>query len=65
MLARETVRGLVKIVGHRNCRTDPEDLICYGYDATDLRYTPDAVVFPADAEELVAIVRLANEPAYN
>ncbi len=64
MLARETVRGLVKIVGHRHCRTGPEDLICYGYDATDLRYTPDAVVFPADAEELVAIVRLANETPF-
>jgi glycolate oxidase len=61
MLARETVRKLARIVGHRNCRTDPEDLICYGYDATDLRYIPDAVVFPADAEEVVAIVRLANE----
>ncbi len=64
MLARETVRGLVKIVGHRNCRTDPEDLICYGYDATDLRYTPNAVVFPADADEVVASVRLANETPF-
>ncbi|MGD8531426.1 MAG: FAD-linked oxidase C-terminal domain-containing protein, partial [Syntrophobacterales bacterium] len=38
-----------------------EDLICYGYDATDLRYNPEAVVFPADVQEIVGIVRLANE----
>lgn len=64
MLPRKTIRGLSKIVGRHNCRTDPEDLICYGYDATDLRYAPDAVVFPADAEEVVAIVRLANETPF-
>ena len=61
MLSRETIRELSKIVGRRHCRTDPEDLICYGYDATDLRYNPEAVVFPADVQEIVAIVRLANE----
>ena len=64
MLARETVHGLAKIVGRRNCRTEPEDLICYGYDATDLRYAPDAVVFPADTEQVVAIVQLANETSF-
>ncbi|MGD8504049.1 MAG: FAD-linked oxidase C-terminal domain-containing protein [Syntrophobacterales bacterium] len=61
MLSRETIRELSKIVGRRHCRTDPEDLICYGYDATDLRYNPEAVVFPADVQEIVGIVRLANE----
>ncbi|UCE81967.1 MAG: FAD-binding protein [Deltaproteobacteria bacterium] len=61
MLSRDTIRQLSRIVGRRHCRTDPEDLICYGYDATDLRYNPEAVVFPADVQEIVAIVRLANE----
>lgn len=61
MLSRDTIRQLSRIVGRRHCRTDPEDLICYGYDATDLRYNPEAVVFPVDVQEIVAIVRLANE----
>ncbi len=64
MLSRETIRGLSKIVGRKHCRTDPEDLICYGYDATDLRYAPEAVVFPADVQEIVAIVSLANETPF-
>jgi glycolate oxidase len=64
MLSRDTIRELSRIVGRRHCRTDPEDLICYGYDATDLRFNPEAVVFPADVQETVAIVRLANETPF-
>jgi glycolate oxidase len=64
VLERETIRKLEKIVGRRHCRTDPEDLVCYGYDATGLRYTPEAVVFPADAHEIAAIVKLANETPF-
>jgi glycolate oxidase len=64
MLSRKTIRELSRIVGRRHCRTDPEDLICYGYDATDLRYAPEAVVFPADVNEVVAIIRLANESPF-
>jgi glycolate oxidase len=61
MLSNKTLRQLAKIVGRRRCRTEPEDLLCYGYDATALHYAPEAVVFPRDVEEIGAIVRLANE----
>jgi hypothetical protein len=55
MLTREVIRSLSKIVGGRHCKTGAEDLICYGYDATNLHYSPEAVVFPADAQQVEAI----------
>ncbi|UCG13805.1 MAG: FAD-binding protein [Deltaproteobacteria bacterium] len=64
MLVRETIRKLSAIVGRERCRTDREDLICYGYDATDLHYSPEAVVFAEDVKEIAAIVRLANETPF-
>jgi glycolate oxidase len=64
MLAREVIRKLEGIVGRAQCRTDPEDLVCYGYDATNLRYAPEAVVFPADTRQVAAVVRLANEVSF-
>lgn len=61
MLDRGTARRLQEIVGRSYCRTDPAYLTCYAYDATPLKYRPEAVVFPANAQEVAAIIRLANE----
>lgn len=41
--------------------TAQEDLLCYAYDATNRHCRPDAVVFPADTDQVSAIIRLANE----
>ena len=41
--------------------TSKEDLICYGYDATNLEGPVDLVVFPGTAEEVSEILKLANK----
>jgi len=41
--------------------TDPVDLICYGFDATHQTARPEAVVLPRSADEVAAVLRLANE----
>jgi glycolate oxidase len=49
------------IVGGENLLTSQEDLCCYSFDASKMRFVPEAVVFPADAVEISALVGLANE----
>src|SRR6185369_1582035 len=36
----------------------------YGYDATQMEFLPDAVVHPASAEEVSAVLRLANREGF-
>jgi glycolate oxidase len=40
--------------------TEPEDRLCYAYDATRLTHLPDAVALPHSAKEVVAAVRAAS-----
>ncbi|MEW6674661.1 MAG: FAD-linked oxidase C-terminal domain-containing protein [Nitrospirota bacterium] len=40
---------------------EPEDLICYGFDASGLEASPSAVVWPKDTEDVVKIVKYAYE----
>lgn len=49
------------IVGREHVTTAAEDLLCYAYDATNRHCRPDAVAFPATADEVSNILRLANE----
>lgn len=60
-LSNEITRELESIVGRANCLTDPEDLLCYGCDASKHRYLPDAVLLPGDTTEIASILRLANK----
>lgn len=60
MLSAEIFNELAAIVGSDNLAVDKQDLICYGYDATQMEFLPDAVVHPANAEETAAVLRLAN-----
>lgn len=53
------------IVGKANCSRAEEDLACYAYDATARTYLPDAVLFPGNAGEVSAILRLASEHGIN
>jgi len=48
------------IVGKEHCLSSKEDLICYGYDATNLSHLPDLVVFPKTVEEVSEILTLSN-----
>ena len=60
MLAKRILDELKKIVGADNVATDRQDLICYGYDATQMEFLPDAVVHPGSVDEVAAVLKLAN-----
>src|ERR1700752_1570817 len=60
MLSPGVLERLREIVGADNVATNTQDLICYGYDATQMEFLPDAVVHPATSEEVSRIVTLAN-----
>jgi glycolate oxidase len=60
MLDSAIIQELAAIVGADNILTEKQDLICYSYDATQMEFLPDAVVHPANAGEVSAVLRLAN-----
>ncbi len=41
--------------------TAPEDLVCYGFDACGIDELPSAVLWPERTEEIVRIMKYANE----
>lgn len=55
---------LTEIVGKKHLVTDREGRTCYGYDATNLLFLPDAVVFPDTATEISEILKLANDQGF-
>lgn len=60
-LPAEVLDGLRAAVGDANVRTSPGELAVYSRDATPLfQHHPDAVVFPASADEVAAVLRLAT-----
>jgi glycolate oxidase len=61
MILDHVIHELEAIVGQENVLSIPEDRWTYAYDATDLAHLPDLVVFPGSAEEIAAIVKLANQ----
>lgn len=65
MLSTDIVQELRNIVGTENVTVEKQDLICYGYDATQMEFMPSAVVHPANAEETGAILRLANSRRFS
>ncbi|MSQ41614.1 MAG: FAD-binding protein [Dehalococcoidia bacterium] len=54
------VRELQSALGKRHVLWAPEDMLGYEYDATIDRARPDAVAFPANAEEVAAVVRITR-----
>jgi len=64
MLKPKTRTQLARIVGKEYLHTDPEHLVCYSYDATNRKFLPDAVIFPADAEQVSAVMKLANKDQF-
>ncbi|RLB57298.1 MAG: glycolate oxidase subunit GlcD [Deltaproteobacteria bacterium] len=60
---RSLVKQLRALVGKENVLDADEDLLLYGYDATPAGpvTAPEAVVLPGDAEQVAAVVCLANE----
>ncbi len=60
MLIDAVKKELQRIVGVEHVSFSKEALLCYAYDATNIRKTPDAVVFPKNAEEVSLILKMAN-----
>ena len=61
MLKPDIIKKLKDIVGEVNVLTERPDLLCYSYDATQMEYLPEAVVHPANAVEVAAVMQLANQ----
>ncbi|NMB77052.1 MAG: FAD-binding protein [Myxococcales bacterium] len=63
MLDGSIIRKLESIVGREHCQSAPEELLLHAYDAVPSAppAMPEAVVFPADAAEVAAVVKLANQ----
>ncbi|MGC9963856.1 MAG: FAD-linked oxidase C-terminal domain-containing protein [Syntrophobacteraceae bacterium] len=55
------LKQISALVGDENLLTSPEDLSCYSFDASKMRFVPEGVAFPADAAEISSLVCLANE----
>jgi glycolate oxidase len=60
-IGKDAITALRRIVGPDRCRTDPETLTCYAYDATRQQAMPDVVVTPKSTEEVSAVMKLAYE----
>lgn len=65
MIDQSTLADLARIVGKEHLLTAPEDLVCYGFDATArLGGLPEAVAMPGSTEEVSKIIRLANQAGF-
>ncbi|GFO59787.1 FAD-binding protein [Geomonas silvestris] len=64
MLEARVLDKLAEIVGKENIATEVQDMICYGYDATQMEFLPDAVVHPANSAEVSQILALANREKF-
>ncbi|MBI9088550.1 MAG: FAD-binding protein [Desulfobacterium sp.] len=53
-------RELEKITGSAGITTDPEELVCYSFDATARSFLPDIVVFPSSTLQVSKILELAT-----
>src|SRR3990172_9444320 len=60
MISPEILKELESIVGTDDLLTSKEDCICYSYDATTLKFLPEAILFPENAQEISQILKIAN-----
>jgi glycolate oxidase len=61
MVTAEILHQLISIVGAEHVSTAQDTIIAKSQDALKQVFCADAVVFPRDAEEIAAIMKLANE----
>lgn len=60
MLDQRILNILKSIVGEENVAVERQDMLCYSYDATQMEFLPDAVVYPDGAREVSLILKMAN-----
>ncbi len=53
--------NLLDILHDIKVSTEPEDLLCYSFDASGLESTPSAVVWPKYTEDVVKVMKYAYE----
>ena len=61
MIEKRVVDKIKRVAGKKHVHSEPEEMVCYSYDATNQSYLPDLVVFPGNAQEISEILKLANE----
>lgn len=60
MNRNDLLEELARTVGRQNVLSSRRDLLVYEYDAANETFLPEAVVLPATAEEIAAVMRLAH-----
>jgi len=60
MLKKSILKRLKRILGTNNLLTDEADLLCYSYDASNIRVIPEAIAFPQDKQQISDILELAQ-----
>ncbi len=55
---------LGRIIGKDYVINDPEELVCYSYDASGRSFLPDAIVFPVSSLQIAEILKLANKESF-
>ncbi|MBW2328687.1 MAG: FAD-binding oxidoreductase, partial [Deltaproteobacteria bacterium] len=60
-MKQEILKKLRACVGKEYLLTAPEELACYSFDGTGQSFMPDAVVLPDSAEQIAALLTLANQ----
>ncbi|MBF0565688.1 MAG: FAD-binding protein [Nitrospirae bacterium] len=58
------MKSLRKILPEDRFSIETEDIICYGYDASGIDVTPQAVVWPHDTTDVIKLARFAHENDY-
>ena len=61
MINNKQLNYLSSIVGSENIKNDKAHLIAYCYDATRIRFEPDAVIFPRNEQEISKILSYCNK----
>jgi glycolate oxidase len=61
MVTAEIIREMESIVGAEHVTTAPDAIVSHSQDALKQVFCAEAVVFPRTADEIAAILRLANE----
>lgn len=56
-----TISRITDVLPDIKISTEPEDLVCYGFDASGLEGVPSAVVWPKNTEEVVRVMRYASQ----
>ncbi len=60
MIDKIHIKKLSEFVGSENVFTDKTHLRVYSYDATRVHYSPEAVIFPRDEQDVSKILAYCN-----